>query len=112
MSGTRASGASRRSATDASSCRSRGNPKARTRGRVIISPERGEPELGTHAGSEWLYVLSGELRLILAELLTALPHWFGRAGDHGVEILSLLSRQGEPMHVRAASRAKNAADEH
>src|ERR1044071_8681310 len=34
--------------------------------KVLIPPERGEPELRTHEGYEWLYVLSGELRLILA----------------------------------------------
>ena len=64
-------------------------------------------------------MLSGELRLILAghdvimrsgevaEFDTALPHWFGPAGDRPVEILSVLSRQGERMHVRAAVRRKN-----
>ena len=70
------------------------------------------------ASHEWLYVLSGELRLILAghdvimqagevaEFDTALPHWFGSAGGQPVEILSLLSRQGERMHVRAKPRSR------
>jgi transcriptional regulator with XRE-family HTH domain len=92
--------------------------------KVIIPPERGEPELRTHEGYEWLYVLAGELRLILAghdvtmqpgevaEFDTALPHWFGPAGDRPVEILSVLSREGERMHVRAAPPAKNRGDEH
>lgn len=87
--------------------------------KVIIPPERGEPELRTHEGYEWLYVLAGELRLILAshdvtmkpgevaEFDTALPHWFGAAGDRPVEILSVLSRQGERIHVRAAPRRKD-----
>ncbi len=35
--------------------------------KVIIPPERGEPELRTHHGYEWLYVLAGKLRLILAD---------------------------------------------
>ena len=35
--------------------------------KVIIPPERDEPELRTHEGYEWLYVLSGDMRLILAE---------------------------------------------
>ena len=35
--------------------------------KVIIPPEHGEPELRTHEGYEWLYVLSGQLRLILAD---------------------------------------------
>jgi transcriptional regulator with XRE-family HTH domain len=82
--------------------------------KVVIPPEQGEPELRTHEGYEWLYVLSGELRLILpghdvtmqagevAEFDTALPHWFGAAGERPVEILSILSREGERIHVRAA----------
>jgi quercetin dioxygenase-like cupin family protein len=73
-----------------------------------------QPELRGHEGYDWLYVLSGRLRLILAEhdlVMGAgeaaesdahVPHWFGAAGDQPVEILSLLGRQGEHMHVRAA----------
>ena len=80
--------------------------------KVVIPPERSEPQLRSHEGYEWLYVLAGELRLILpghditmragevAEFDTALPHWFGAAGDRSVEILSILSRQGERIHVR------------
>ncbi len=87
--------------------------------KVVIPPERREPELRTHEGYEWLYVLAGELRLILpghdvvmragevAEFDTALPHWFGAAGDSSVEILSILSRQGERIHVRAEPRRKS-----
>jgi quercetin dioxygenase-like cupin family protein len=63
-------------------------------------------------------VLAGHVRLILAdhditmgpgdvaEFDTRLPHWFGAAGDEPVEILSLLGRQGERIHVRAAPRRK------
>ncbi len=43
----------------------------------------------------------------VAEFDTRLPHWFGPAGDRPVEILSLLGRQGERIHVRAAPRRKN-----
>jgi transcriptional regulator with XRE-family HTH domain len=86
--------------------------------KVVIPPERRHPELRTHEGYEWLYVLSGELRLILAghdvtmqagevaEFDTALPHWFGCAGERPVEILSILSREGERIHVRASPRRK------
>ena len=86
--------------------------------KVLIPPEPGEPELRTHEGHEWLYVLSGQLRLILgdhditmgpgevAEFDTSLPHWFGPAGDHPVEILSLLGRHDEHIHVRATPRQK------
>ena len=89
--------------------------------KVIIPPEQGEPELRTHEGHEWLYVLSGRMRLILgghditmgpgevAEFDTSLPHWFGPAGKEPVEILSLLGRHGERQHVRAAPRRKDDA---
>lgn len=87
--------------------------------KVVIPPERKHPVLRTHEGYEWLYVLSGELRLIIAEhdvtmqagevaeFDTSVPHWFGAAGARPVEILSVLSRPGEHMHVRAA-QAKRA----
>jgi transcriptional regulator with XRE-family HTH domain len=89
--------------------------------KVVVPPERGEPELRTHRGYEWLYVLSGELRLLLgehdltlgpgevAEFDTRLPHWFGPAGDEPVEILSVHGSHGERMHVRAAPRRRTSA---
>jgi Cupin domain len=43
----------------------------------------------------------------VAEFDTRLPHWFGAAGDQPVEILSLLSREGQRIHVRAAPRRKS-----
>jgi transcriptional regulator with XRE-family HTH domain len=78
-----------------------------------------EPDLQTHEGYEWLYVLNGRLRLVLgehdlvltpgeaAEFDTRVPHWFGAADAEPVEFLSLFGRQGERAHVRArtASRA-------
>jgi transcriptional regulator with XRE-family HTH domain len=92
------------------------NPGGLQAWKTIIPPEPGEPELRTHEGYEWLYVLAGRVRLILAdhdltlgpgevaEFDTRLPHWFGPADDQPVEILSLLGRQGERIHVRAAPR--------
>ncbi|SCE34540.1 Cupin domain-containing protein, partial [Streptomyces sp. Termitarium-T10T-6] len=76
----------------------------------------GPPEQRTHEGYEWLFVLSGKLRLLLAEhdlvlepgeaaeFDTRLPHWFGPAEDERVEFLSLFGPQGERMHVRAKPR--------
>lgn len=81
--------------------------------KVVIPPTERTPTLKMHEGYEWLYVLSGELRLIVADhdiVLTAgevaefdtrVLHWFGAANDRPVEILSLLSREGERIHVRA-----------
>jgi transcriptional regulator with XRE-family HTH domain len=84
--------------------------------KVIIPPEPHEPELRTHKGFEWLYVLSGEMRLIVgdnditmrpgevAEFDTTLPHWFGPADDRPIEVLSLHGARGERMQVRASPR--------
>lgn len=89
--------------------------------KVVIPPERGKPQLRTHEGYEWLYVLSGELRLLIAdhditmgpgevaEFDTRVPHWFGTANSRPVEILSILGREGERIHVRAAPKRKSAA---
>ena len=83
--------------------------------KVVIPPER-ERNLRTHEGYEWLYVLSGTMRLILgehdltmrpgevAEFDTRMPHWFGPADDEPVEILSVHASHGKRMHVRAAPR--------
>lgn len=72
-----------------------------------------EPELRTHEGYEWLYVLDGRLRMVLgehdvvlvpgeaAEFDTRVPHWFGPADGGSVEFLSLFGRQGERAHLRA-----------
>ncbi len=84
--------------------------------KIIIPATQDEPDLRVHDGYEWLYVLSGRLRLILAdhdlilgpgeaaEFDTRLPHWFGSTGNGPAEILSLFGRQGERMHVRAKPR--------
>jgi transcriptional regulator with XRE-family HTH domain len=84
----------------------------------VVIPPAPERRLRTHAGYEWLYVLAGEMRLILgehditmrpgevAEFDTRVPHWFGPAGDEPVEILSVHGSHGERMHVRAAPRSK------
>ncbi len=75
-----------------------------------------EPDLRTHEGHDWAYVLDGRLRLVLGEhdlLLgpgeavefdTRTPHGFGATSAGPVEFLSLVGRQGERAHVRAAPR--------
>ncbi|MEO5840111.1 MAG: XRE family transcriptional regulator [Acidimicrobiales bacterium] len=89
--------------------------------KVVILPEEGEHKLRTHEGYEWLYVLAGDLRLILAdsdailkpgevaEFDTAQPHWFGPAGNKPVEILSILGRPGERIRTRSAKRHNHGA---
>jgi transcriptional regulator with XRE-family HTH domain len=75
-----------------------------------------EPDLRTHEGYDWVYVLNGTLRLVLgehnlilkpgeaAEFDTRTPHWFGATSSGPVEFLSLVGRQGERAHVRTAPR--------
>ncbi|RVW05905.1 helix-turn-helix domain-containing protein [Rhodococcus xishaensis] len=85
----------------------------------FIIPARnpaGEPTPQVHEGYEWLYVLSGRLRLVLgehdviltpgevAEFDTRVPHWFGNPGPQAAEILSLFGPQGERAHVRTRPR--------
>lgn len=74
-----------------------------------------KPDLRRHDGSEWLYVLSGELRLILgsqdlvlqageaAEFDTQTPHRFGGTGRSRTQILSLFNRAGTRVHVQGES---------
>ena len=74
---------------------------------------RRKPDPQTHEGYEWLYVLTGRLRVVLgehdfvmspgeaAEFDTRVPHWFGSADDEPVEFLSLFGKQGERAHLRA-----------
>ncbi|MET9344578.1 XRE family transcriptional regulator [Nonomuraea sp. NPDC003804] len=75
-----------------------------------------EPDLRAHEGYDWIYVLNGTLRLVLgehdlilrpgeaAEFDTRTPHWFGATSAGPVEYLSLIGKQGERAHVRAAPR--------
>ena len=71
------------------------------------------PELRTHEGYEWLYVLSGRVRLLLGtrdlvigpgevvEFDTRTPHWLGNPGPTPAEALAIFGPQGERMHVRS-----------
>ena len=85
--------------------------------KIVIPTSKVRPELRAHEGYEWLYVLSGRMRLVLGdhdlllgpgevvEFDTQVPHWFGSTGHEPAEILSLFGRQGERMHVRETSGA-------
>ena len=71
-----------------------------------------ELEQKSHEGYEWMYVLSGRLRLLLgdhdfwlkpgevAEFDTHVPHAFS-TGPEPTEVLCLFGPQGERLHVRA-----------
>ncbi|MFB7864294.1 helix-turn-helix domain-containing protein [Streptomyces sp. NPDC056069] len=85
----------------------------------VLAPR--EPELVTHEGYEWLYVLAGRLRLVLgareftlrpgevAEFDTTEPHWFGPADASAVEILHLFGPRGDQAVVRAGPSAADPA---
>ncbi|WP_040337693.1 helix-turn-helix domain-containing protein [Candidatus Blastococcus massiliensis] len=72
-----------------------------------------ETDQKTHEGYEWLYVLSGRIRLLLGprdfvlgpgevvEFDTRVPHTFGNPFPEPAEALVLFGPQGERMHVRA-----------
>jgi transcriptional regulator with XRE-family HTH domain len=80
---------------------------------IIAAGPVQQPDPRTHEGYEWIYVLSGQVRLVLGGhdlLLTAgeaaefdcrTPHWFGSANGEAAEFLSIFGSQGERMHVRA-----------
>lgn len=75
-----------------------------------------EPDVRTHEGHDWVYVLNGRLRLVLgehdlilepgevAEFDTRTPHWFAATSSGPVEYLSLIGKQGQRTHVRAAPK--------
>lgn len=76
----------------------------------LTIPDKGEPEPKSHEGHEWLYVLSGELRLVLgdddltlqpgeaAEFSTWTPHWLSGPA----EVLILMGHHGERAHLRVS----------
>ncbi|QVQ53073.1 helix-turn-helix domain-containing protein [Spiractinospora alimapuensis] len=92
--------------------------------KFVITPTNppSVPVPQTHEGYEWLYVLNGRLRLVLAEhdivlapgeaaeFDTHVPHWFGCADEAPVEFLSLFGQQGERAHVRARPATRSSAD--
>lgn len=82
--------------------------------KIVVPASQTTPKPRAHEGFEWLYVLSGRMRLVLgdqdlvlgvgeaAEFDTRVPHWFGSAGDGPAEVLSIFGRPGERMLVRAS----------
>ena len=81
--------------------------------KIVIPARQSTPQPRAHDGYEWLYVLSGRMRLVLgaqdlvlgvgeaAEFDTQVPHWFGSSGEGSAEVLSIFGRPGERMHVTA-----------
>jgi transcriptional regulator with XRE-family HTH domain len=92
--------------------------------KIVVPVDLSVPKLRTHEGDEWIYVLSGQLRLIIGdqdlllevgeavEFDTEQPHWFGSTGEGPVEILSIFGRPGERMQVRDAEASEGAHAQH
>lgn len=88
---------------------------------IPAGSSRRVPDPRSHEGYEWLYVLDGRLRLVLAEhdvVLTSgeaaefdtrVPHWFSTADQEPVEILTLFGRQGERAHLRVRPQASDSS---
>ncbi|MGO1410337.1 helix-turn-helix domain-containing protein [Microbacterium sp.] len=72
------------------------------------------PELRTHDGYEWLYVLTGRLRLRLgeqdlvlargeaAEFDTHTPHAMSAAGGRAAQVISIFNEKGAKIHTRTS----------
>jgi len=92
------------------------NPNGVQAWKIVIPASQSVPNPRVHEGYEWIYVLSGRMRLIIGdhdrvvevgevvEFDTTEPHWFGSTGDGPAEILSLFSRPGERMRTAPEQR--------
>ncbi len=86
--------------------------------KIVIPTSKVTPEPRGHDGHEWIYVLSGHVRLVLGdddwvlapgevvEFETQIPHWFGSTGREPAEILSIFNRPGERMTVRGSAESR------
>ena len=84
--------------------------------RITFDPNPELPVLRTHDGYEWLYVISGRLRLRLAdhdlvlvageaaELDTRPPHPLSCEGSESCELIAIFNASGERLHTRIAPR--------
>jgi transcriptional regulator with XRE-family HTH domain len=88
--------------------------------KIVVPASQTTPSPRSHDGFEWLYVLSGTVRLILgdqdlalgvgeaAEFDTQVLHWFGSTGDGPAEVLSVFGRPGERAPIRAGGSSSRA----
>lgn len=88
-----------------------GTPNGLRAFKVHFPERRQVPDLKVHDGHDWIYVLSGRLRLVLGDddfVLTAgeaaefscrTPHWLG-AQDGPAEALAIFGPHGERVHTR------------
>jgi len=88
------------------------HPEGMQAWKIVVPAGEVTPQPRAHDGHEWIFVLSGRLRLVLgaedrllgpgeiASFDTTVPHWFGSAAGRPAEILSIFARPGEEMRVR------------
>jgi mannose-6-phosphate isomerase-like protein (cupin superfamily) len=88
--------------------------------RIMVPASTSTPAPKAPEGYEWLFVLSGRMRLVLgdhdlvlgagvaAEDDTRVQHSFGSTGEEPAEILSKFGPQGERVHARARTTGKRA----
>lgn len=83
--------------------------------KIRVSTRRRKPpaELPVHEGQDWVYVLSGRLRLVLGEkdftvkpgeaveFSTWTPHWFGVV-EEPVEAIAIFGPHGERLHLHTS----------
>jgi DNA-binding XRE family transcriptional regulator/quercetin dioxygenase-like cupin family protein len=81
--------------------------------KITYPPRSTMPNLRTHDGYEWLYVLHGRLRLRLgerhltlargeaAEFDTRTPHAMAAAGGRPAEVISIFNQSGARIHTHA-----------
>ena len=79
--------------------------------KITYPPVDSPPERRTHDGYEWLYVLTGRLRLLLgeqdlvltrgeaAEFDTRTPHSMSAVGSRPAQVLSIFNDEGMKMHT-------------
>ncbi len=83
--------------------------------RITYPPVTELPRLRAHDGFEWLYVLSGRLRLRVgeqdltlvageaAEFDTRVPHAMSAAGNRPARVLSIFNEAGVRLHTHLAT---------
>lgn len=84
--------------------------------KITYPPAPDLPELRVHDGYEWLYVLTGRLRLRLgeqdltltrgeaAEFDTRTPHAMSAAGGRPAQVISIFNDDGVRMHTHVAAQ--------
>lgn len=89
--------------------------------KITYPPTNTPPEPRVHDGYEWLYVISGKLRLVLgdqdliltrgeaAEFDTRVPHSLSATGSRPAQILSIFNNDGVRMHTHTTG--ENPTDE-